>query len=251
MLASITRRAVAAAAVLMLTAGLASADNQTKTDEFQLTRGDFTELTIRPGTPGLIKLEADWKGTGVAKKDVALRMQLVRSNGSVLKEVIGGSPLPLAFNLSATEFDAGKGGFFKVVLRHNVAGQDDEKVKGTLRATFPAAAVTVFNNSANPLDLGGKGSKTEVSFAIPNKPGKLEVDIAFRDGLFDGTKMLAQLVRADGVVVVAKSGNSGLDLDRTVTAADSAKGLTWKVRLTNNNDREVKGIKIVARFTPN
>lgn len=235
----------------MLTAGFASADNQTKTDEFQLTRGDFTELSIRPGAPGIIKIDADWKGAGVIKKDIALRMQLVRSNGSVLKEAVGGSPLPLSFTLTPAEFDAGKGGFLKVILRHNVAGQDGEKVKGTVKATFPIATVTVFDNSANPLDLAGKGAKTDVSVNVPNKPGKLEVQISFRDGAFDTKDLLAQLVRADGTIVATKFGDSDLKLVRNVSQADLNAGLTWKVRLTNNGNPTVRGIKIVAKFTPN
>ncbi len=249
MFTTLTRRAVAA--VLLLTAGLASADNQTKTDEFQMTRGDFTELSFKPGAAGPIKIEADWKGTGVIKKDIALKMQLLRPDGSVAKEATGGSPLPVAFALTAAEFAQNKGKNYKIVLRHNVAGQDDEKVKGTAKVTFPIATVTVFNDSAKPIDLAGKGAKTEVGFAIPNKPGKLDVDITFKDGVFNTKDMVAQLIRGDGTAVTTKSGDSGLELLHTVTQADLDKGLTWKVRLTNNGNPTIKGIKIVAKFTPN
>ena len=248
MFTTLTRRAVA---VLMLTAGLASADNQTKTDEFQLTRRDFTELAFKPGAAGPIKIEADWKGTGVIKKDIALKMQLLRPDGSVAKEATGGSPLPVTFALTAAKFNQNKGKNYKVVLRHNAAGQDDEKVKGTLKVTFPTATVTVFDDSAKPIDLAGKGAKTEVSFTIPNKLGKLEVNIAFKDGLFNTKNLVAQLVRADGQSVNAEVDDSGLKLTRNVAQADLDKGLTWKVKLTNNGNPTVKGIKIVAKFTPN
>ncbi|MFO0825071.1 MAG: hypothetical protein U0792_18440 [Gemmataceae bacterium] len=254
MFASLTRRmflAVVAAAVLVLTTGQARADNQTKKDDFQLTRGDFTELKFVPGAPGLIKAGADFKGTGLVKSDIALRLQLVRPDGSVAKETIGGNPLPLSFTLSPAEFAQNKGKAYKLVLRHTVAGQADEKVKGSLSVTFPIATVTIFNNSANPIDLGGKGSKTEVSFQLPNTPGKLEVAIDFRDGLLNGKDLIAQLIRADGVVVTATTGDSGLKLIRNVTQADLDKGLTWKVRFTNNGASTVKGIKLLAKYTTN
>jgi hypothetical protein len=253
MFATRTRRTLAAAAALLLAVGTASADNQTKTDEFQLTRGDFTELAFKPGAAGQIKIDADWKGAGVIKKDIALRMQLVRPNGSVAKEVVGGSPLPLQFALSAAEFAQNAGKNYKVVLRHTVAGQDDEKVKGTVKVVFPIATVTtvVFNNSANPIDLAGKGAKTEVGFTIPNKVGKLEVDISFKDGLFNTKDLIAQLARADGVSVNAQAGDSGLKLVRNITQADLDKGLTWKVKMTNNGNPTIKGIKIVAKHTSN
>ena len=167
------------------------------------------------------------------------------------KEATGGSPLPLVFALSATEFAQNAGKNYKIVLWHNVAGQDDEKVKGTVKVVFPIATVTVFDNSAKLIDLAGQGAKTEVGFAIPNKLGKLEVNIAFKDGLFNTKDLVAQLVRADGVSVNAEAGDSGLKLTRNVTQADLDKGLTWKVKLTNNGNPTVKGIKIVAKFTPN
>lgn len=249
---SAARRLIAAAlAVIAFASGTARADNQTKKDDFQLTRGDFTELAFVPGAAGPIKAEADFKGTGVVKKDIALRMQLVRPDGSIAKEAVGGSPLPLSFSLSAAEFAQNKGKVYKVVLRHNVAGQSDEKVKGTLSVTFPIATVTIFNNSANPIDLGGKGAKTEVSFTVLNKPGKLDADITFKDGVLNGKDLVAQLVRGDGVVVATANGDSGLSLIRNVSQADLDKGLNWKVRLTNNGNATVKGIAVVVKDTPN
>ena len=129
------------------------------------------------------------------------------------KEATGGSPLPLVFALSATEFAQNAGKNYKIVLRHNVAGQDDEKVKGTVKVVFPIATVTVFDNSAKLIDLAGQGAKTEVGFAIPNKLGKLEVNIAFKDGLFNTKDLVAQLVRADGVSVNARSRRQRAEVD--------------------------------------
>src|SRR5438094_8917278 len=118
---AVARLTLAALVAACLTSATATADTQTKQDKFQLTQGDFTELAFAPGAAGQIKANATFKGSGVVKKDVALRMQLVEAaSGKVLKEAVGGNPLPLSFTLSAAELNAVKGKGLKVVLRHNV-----------------------------------------------------------------------------------------------------------------------------------
>ncbi len=251
MFTTLTRRAVAAAAILMLTAGTASAENQTKSDNFQLTAGDFTELSFKPGAAGTIRFEADWNGTGAVKKDVALRIQLVRPNGTVEKEAVGGSPLPVTFALTVAEFNQNKGKTYKIVLRHNVAGQPPEQVKGVLKVTFPNGTVTVFNDSARPIDLAGEGAKTEVSFTLPNKPGRVEVEVKFPNPILDVRGLTVQLIRADGTVAATASGKADVKLSHNVTQAELNKGLGWKVRLTNNGPQTVKKIAIVVKDTPN
>lgn len=250
MFATITRRMLAATAVLAMVAGTARAETETKSENFQLTTGDFHEMSFRPGAAGTIRFEADWNGTGVQKKDIALRLQLVGPSGKVEKEAVGGSPLPVTFNLTAAEFNQNKGKTYKIVVRHNVAGQPPVPVKGILKVTFPNGVVTLFNDSNRPIDLAGQGAKTEVSFNVLNKPGRIGVEVKFPNPILDVKGLTVQLVRADGVVVATATGRSDVKLSHLVTQAELAKGHGWKVRLTNNGPLTVNKIAIVVKEIP-
>jgi hypothetical protein len=80
----------------------------------------------------------------------------------------------------------------------------------------------------------------------------LTIDIAFRDGLADGKDLVVELVRADGVVIARRDGNSELRLVRNISANDLSKGTRFTVRMTNPQTvRTVRGISLVGKFNPN
>jgi hypothetical protein len=238
-----------AAVLLVVAGGIALADNQTKTSKVKLTIGDFKTLKFTPGAPGTIsaKMTFNTKGLG---KDVALKLQIRRPDDSVAKETTGGDPLVASFSLSAAEFEKFKGKAWEVRVSHDVPNQKDKNINGDLSVTFPIATVTIFDNSKNPIDVGGKGAQTEVSFKVPGTaPGRLDVVLEFKDGTFNGKELKAELLQGNKVLV-SKVGTSGLKLSKELSQADLSASTSLKVRLTNDNTLAVKKIAIVAKFTP-
>jgi hypothetical protein len=246
---SMLRLSVAAIAALALSAGAARADTQTKSHAFQLTPGDFAELSFTPSAPGTISAHANWSSDWFGPA-VSLKMEIRKPDGTLAKDGSGGNPLPLSYTLTNTEFQQFKGHAWKVVVRNNSSQQANVTVSGTLKVTFPISTVTEFNNSASPMNLGSQGAETQVSFNTPNKAGQLVVEISFDDGIFHDLQLKAQLFRGNDVVMT-KTGNNSIKLTFNVTPSGSGQSLGWKLKLTNNTAWVINNIKVVAKFTPN
>src|SRR5262249_11093616 len=151
-----------------------------------------------PTAPGTITAQAVFKSSGKGKKAI-IRLEIRRPDGSVAKQKSGGSPLTVSFVLSAAELAKFKGKAWEVRASENVPGQPDIEARGQMRVSFPvagngngAAKGTVFDNSKKPLDLGGEGAETEVKMTLPNKPGRLQVEMTIRDPRARGKKLLVQ-----------------------------------------------------------
>lgn len=243
--------AVFAVFALVAGSGVARADNKTEKADFRLTVGDFQDGGFVVAAPGQVQLSAEWRSAGVVRKDTALRLKLIRPNGTVAKEVTGGSPIVLNYTISAAEAAQFKGQQFKVKLSNDVAQPDRDTVTGSLTASFPIATQTLFNNSNAPRDLAPKGAKTAVNFTIPNQPGRVVIDITFRDGLANLKDLVAQLSRPDNIIE-STDGGKGLRITHTFSANELALGRNLTLTLANNaNLLTVRGIVVVVKYTAN
>jgi hypothetical protein len=237
------------------------ADTQSKTTNFELTGGDFKLISFVPGAAGAIKIEADFNSLGKNTPDTAIRMQLLQPDGKVAKEVVGGSPLVINFALSAAQFQKFKGKAWQIRLSDDVAQKNTESVKGAVSLTFPIATQTVLNTV---VDVAGEGAEQDTVFQLPKKQGRLDLTVtlpaklprlsprvAVKLNLKPADLVTVQLLRGDGKVVATKTVAQGqVDLTHEVSADDLTKGTTWRVRLINNGDDIISGIREVAKFTP-
>src|SRR4051794_15680586 len=249
---TLVRLALVALALLLggssLHAGTAKQDTS-----FALTRGDFREVSFKPGAAGQIALRATWNTQGVGqKKDIALKMQLIKPDGSVAKVVPGGSPLVTSFNVSPAEFSKFKGKNWKVKLSHDVPGEADRDAKnGLLTVTFPDGVDVILDTRNAPIDLAGQQAQTDRVLKVKNVAGTLAVTVDFRDVGKDNKKLTVQILRQDGSVEKTQAINRGSTITTLVSAADLAAGTNWTIRLLNPERREVKGITFLAKFTAN
>ena len=99
------------------------------TQPFHLARGESTHLSFVPTAPGYIHATATWTGA-------ALKMQLIRPDGSVAADAIGESPLTLHFHLRRGEFKHNHRKTYRVVLMHSVVTLTEEAAKGELRVAW-------------------------------------------------------------------------------------------------------------------
>ena len=102
--------------------------------EFQLGRGESTEVAFMPRKPGYIHAHATWITDDENPTAPPLRMQLVRPDGSVAAEAIGCGTLNMHFNLRPGAFQHTRGKTYRVVLSHTVSGQGEASANGVLRA---------------------------------------------------------------------------------------------------------------------
>jgi hypothetical protein len=114
----------------------AKQDDSTSKTEVELARGASTVLPFIPSAPGYIHATATWHAVGDPVKPLALKMQLIRPDGSVAADAIGCNPLALHFHLRRNEFKRNQGKAYRVVLMHTVATLGGEVAKGELRATW-------------------------------------------------------------------------------------------------------------------
>src|SRR3954471_6165788 len=128
-------RLFAAAAVFAAFAAGTLANQVTEKFNYRLTAGDFREFNIKPGGAGQIKADADFRGTGLVQKEIAITMKLIRPDGTVAKQAVGGSPLPLVFNLTADEQAKFKGKNFKVRVE-NTSVAKKETITGDVAVKF-------------------------------------------------------------------------------------------------------------------
>jgi hypothetical protein len=249
---TLVRLALVALALLLggssLQAGVAKQDTN-----FALTRGDFREVTFKPGAPGQISLRATWNTKGAGqKKDVALNMKLFKPDGSVALSLPGGSPLVGSFNLSSAEFAKFKGQNWKVRISHDVPGEAARDAnKGLLTISFQDGVDVILDTRNAPIDLAGQQAQTDRALKVKNVPGTLAVTINFKDAGKDNKKLTVQILRQDGSVKKTASINRGDTITTAVSAADLAAGTNWTIRLLNPERREIKGITFLATYKAN
>src|SRR5262249_3645426 len=111
------------------------ADSQTKTTGFELTGGDFKLISFRPAAAGIISAEADFSPLGKSQGNAIIRMQLLRPDGTLAKQVVGASPLRLNFGLSAAEEQKFKGKSFQIRLSDDANPKGPTAVKGQVKLT--------------------------------------------------------------------------------------------------------------------
>jgi hypothetical protein len=92
---------------------------------FDLAHGAATHVAFTPTAAGYIRATAAWTGP-------ALKMQLIRPDGSVAADAIGESPLTLHFHLRRGEFARNRGKTYRVVLMNTVVSRTGETATGEL-----------------------------------------------------------------------------------------------------------------------
>ena len=106
----------------------------TRTHEFTLARDQGSHITFAPAAPGYVEAHASWEGSA------ALKVQLVRPDGSVAADAIGVGQVTLLFNVRRGEFAKNRGKEYRVVLLHAVKGETAGEAGGTLRVTTAGKA---------------------------------------------------------------------------------------------------------------
>lgn len=248
MFVTCTRRlilaAVAAFALFAITVdGQANPVNQKF--NFRLTKGDIREFPFTPGAAGQIRADADFRGAGVIRKEVAIKMKLIKPDGTIAKEAVGGSPLFVSFNLSASEQQKFKGQRFKVRLENNVPQKDQDTITGDLTIKFDDGKATVLD--AKNLDVGPKATQ-ERAFSTGGRSGRLTIDVSFRDGILNGKEVISELVQVSNNKILAKAdGDSKLKLVANLSGNEGQ----LKVRITNKQTaRTVRGIDLLGVIQP-
>jgi hypothetical protein len=112
-----------------LTRDVMPTDDRSATQSFHLARGESIHLSFVPTSPGYIHATATWTGA-------ALKMQLIRPDGSVAADAIGCSPLTLHFHLRRGEFQRNCGKTYRVVVMHIVVTLAEDAANGEFRVAW-------------------------------------------------------------------------------------------------------------------
>jgi hypothetical protein len=242
---------------LLLVAPTSRAEVRTMEFRFELSDDVGSEFSMKLPvySPGLLKVEAEWKPVNLAAESAApqtaLTLILLRPNGTEAARTSG--PSPLRFEMRVSEQDLGRTGdraswTVKII---NGATEKRREVKGTLRTLIPITAGTLVEND---FVLFGSGNAREFPFVVSGA-GRLMVEATWEAlgqadaALPPAALSIVLLHPGEDKVYARRQGRSPVKIEQQITAGLLDRGTRWIVRLQNDREVKVKG-RVRITFTP-
>ncbi len=242
----------------LVTLGLAiqiCANTRTIESRFALSADIRSEFSTRFNalSPGRILMEGTWTAAGPGSVSVALKLMLIRPDGTEAARKQGPAPLRLEYRVSEQEIDSfiARGRTFWTIKVINSADANRREVGGKLRVTVPTLSRKVLDTQ---FTLLGSSNAQEIPFLVP-APGKIVVGAEWAGDPLSaseqqGVSITVSLIHPGQARTYARrQGTSPLRIEHQVTDRELDKGTRWIVRVQNDNQVKIKG-RVKVTYTP-
>ncbi len=208
-------------------------------------RSEFS-LQFNVFSHGTIVIVGDWKATDHKLSPIALRLVLLRPDGSEAARKDGASPFRLECRAAEPEIDRFINSRRTIWTAKIINSADARRTElsGKLRITIPASPRNLIDTQ---FALLGAGNAQEIPFVVP-APGRIVIETDWAAEMNSAGKeprllplTLSLIHTGQEKTYARRQGSSPLRAEHQVTELELDKGARWHVRVQNDHaDRQAK-----------